>query len=155
MQKGEKNRWPSVCRVRPHPWVELLWTRARKARLVLPQEGRGVVRGVVVPVLYWNMPLLLLLHCLGRGPVPERASRDIRKIFQDWPCSFCSLLLLLPRTPPAFYPEGLALSFQGKTRQFLYWEPKTTRIEPKPNPGAQPTISLAECWLCAIISRPT
>lgn len=47
MQKGEMNRCPSVCRERPQPWVELLWTRGRKARLVLPQEGRGVVRGVV------------------------------------------------------------------------------------------------------------
>lgn len=52
MQKREKNRWPSVCRERPYPWVELVWTRERKARLVLPQEGCRVVRGAVVSLLY-------------------------------------------------------------------------------------------------------
>lgn len=105
MQKGEKNRWPSVCRERPHPWVELLWTRGRKARLVLPQEGCGVVRGVVVPLLYWNIPLLLLLPSLDRGLVPERASRDMRKISQDWLCNSYSLLLLLPQTSSSFLPR--------------------------------------------------
>lgn len=142
MQQGGKNRWLPICRERPHPWVELLWARGRQAGLLLAWGGE---RGGSGPPIQEHATLLLL-HCLGRGQHQRQ---------QDWPCNSCSLLLLLPRTSSSILPPRTPLPFQGKTRQFLYWEVRRTGTEPEPNPGAQPAISLVERWLCVSISWPT
>lgn len=100
------------------------------------------------------MPLLLLLHCLGEGPAPERASRGIGKIVKTGlvvPVHFCPCY---PRPPLALSSQGLTSPFQGKTRQLLHWELRRIGTEPEPNAGAQPAVSLAECWLCVSISQP-
>lgn len=143
MQQGGKNRRP------PSAGKAVFVGRAavdqREAGWAVPATGRARGgEGVAVALLYWNMPLLLLLHQLGRDSAREQvgASGRFLKTGLAMPALFCSCYLGPPpaSSPP---PQELALPFQGEIGQFLYWEVRTTGVESKLNPGDQPAISLA------------
>lgn len=98
MQQGGKNRWPPVCRERPHPCVELPWTRGRQAGLLLPvgraQDGEMGSGGH--PMFTHAMSTTWTLYSFrcfyffaaGQRLALERASRGMGKVSQDWPPAF-------------------------------------------------------------------
>lgn len=123
MQQRGKSGVSGAARLqgRTTSWVELLWTRGRQAGLLLACEGHGVVRGVTVAPLRWNIPCFGCFTAQAGGQCPREqvgASERFLKTGLVIPiyCCSCSSDLLQHSSPKdtfALPREDQAVSILG------------------------------------------